>query len=63
MVGGIAAGVGEYLGVDPVAVRVGLVVLALAGGFAVPLYLAAWLFIPAEGQEESIAEEVFHQWA
>jgi phage shock protein PspC (stress-responsive transcriptional regulator) len=62
MVAGVAAGLGEYLSVDPTAVRLALVILAFAGGIAVPLYLGAWLLLPAAGTETSIAEEVFHQW-
>ena len=39
-------------------VRVIFVVLALFGGAGVPLYLAAFLLIPEEGAEQSIAAEV-----
>ncbi len=59
MLGGGAAGTAEYLDVDPVVVRVGLVLLAFLGGLAVPLYAAAWLLIPAEGAPTSIAEDLF----
>ncbi len=38
----MAAGIGERLGIDPVLVRTALVVLALAGGAGVALYLAGW---------------------
>lgn len=62
MIAGVAAGFAEYLGVDAVAVRLALVVLALAGGIAVPLYLVAWLLVPAAGSDTSIAEDAFHQW-
>ena len=62
MIAGVAAGLAEYLDVDAVAVRLAFVILALAGGLAVPLYLAGWLLVPAEGSSSSIAEDVFHQW-
>ena len=62
MVAGVAAGLGEYLAVDVNAVRLALVILAFAGGVAIPLYLGAWLLVPAAGSQSSIAEEVFHQW-
>ena len=39
--------------------RVALVIFALLGGLAVPLYLAAWLLIPDEDSETSIAEDLF----
>ena len=39
---GVAAGLGERLGVDPVLIRTALVVLTLAGGAGVALYLTGW---------------------
>ena len=59
---GMIAGIADYLEVDIVAVRLALVLLAFAGGIAVPLYLAAWLLVPAAGAPSSIAEDAFHQW-
>lgn len=58
MVAGVAAGVADYLDVDPTAVRVALVALTLFGGLAVPLYVAAWLLVPEEDAEASIAEDL-----
>jgi phage shock protein PspC (stress-responsive transcriptional regulator) len=63
MLAGVAAGLGEYLDVDPIAVRLAFVVLAIVGGIAVPLYLVAWLLVPAAGAAQSLAEEVWHRWA
>jgi signal transduction histidine kinase/phage shock protein PspC (stress-responsive transcriptional regulator) len=40
---GLAGGIGERLGIDPVVVRLAFVVLAFAGGFGVLLYLFGWL--------------------
>jgi signal transduction histidine kinase len=39
---GVAGGLGELLGVDPVLVRVAFAVLAIAGGSGLVLYLMAW---------------------
>jgi len=58
----VAAGAAEYFDVDPAAVRIAIVVLALVGGVAVPLYLAAWLLIPEEDRDRSIAEEMLLSW-
>jgi phage shock protein PspC (stress-responsive transcriptional regulator) len=55
MLAGVASGIARYLGVDVTVVRIVLVVLAIAGGTGVPLYLAGWLLIPDEGTEQSIA--------
>jgi signal transduction histidine kinase len=41
---GVAGGLGERLGVDPILVRVAFAVLAGAGGAGVLLYLVAWGF-------------------
>lgn len=61
MVAGVAAGIADYLDVDVVVVRVLLVVLTLAGGLGVPLYLAAWLLVPDEGADEAIAEHLLEE--
>jgi phage shock protein PspC (stress-responsive transcriptional regulator) len=59
MMAGVAAGVARSLGVDPMIVRLAFVVLALAGGAGVPLYLAGWLLIPDELAGESLAAQLF----
>ncbi len=46
VIGGVCAGLGRYLGVDPVLLRVAFVVLALAGGGGVLLYVVAWILVP-----------------
>jgi signal transduction histidine kinase len=43
VVAGVAGGLGERLGVDPVVIRLAFVVLAFAGGAGLLLYLFAWL--------------------
>jgi signal transduction histidine kinase/phage shock protein PspC (stress-responsive transcriptional regulator) len=45
--GGVAAGLGEHLGIDPMPVRIGFLVASLFGGFGVVLYLALWMVLPA----------------
>ncbi len=47
LLGGVASGVGEHLGVDPTTVRVGFLLLTLVGGFGFFLYLALWAFMPS----------------
>ena len=46
VVSGLCGGLGRYFGVDPVVFRIAFVVLALAGGSGVLLYLVGWLAIP-----------------
>ncbi len=44
--GGVAAGFGEYLEVDPVLVRLGFVLLAFVHGLGVLFYVACWVVVP-----------------
>lgn len=46
VVSGLSAGLGRYFGIDPVVFRIAFVVMALAGGSGVLLYLVGWLLIP-----------------
>jgi phage shock protein PspC (stress-responsive transcriptional regulator) len=55
MVAGVAEGLARYLGVDTTIVRIAFVVLTVAGGAGIPLYVAGLLLIPGEGSEQSIA--------
>jgi phage shock protein PspC (stress-responsive transcriptional regulator) len=55
MLAGVAGGVARYLGADVTLVRVIIAALAVFTGAGAALYLAAWLLIPADGDEESIA--------
>lgn len=45
-VAGVAGGLGEHFGVDPVWFRVAFVVLALGGGSGILIYLVMWLIVP-----------------
>lgn len=46
VLGGVAGGLGNYFGMDPVIFRVGFVALAVAGGSGVLLYLIGWIVLP-----------------
>ncbi|WP_410569280.1 PspC domain-containing protein [Amycolatopsis sp. cmx-4-61] len=52
-VAGVAAAIGQRYGLDPVVVRIALVVTTVFGGFGVPFYLLGWLFLPGESDEVS----------
>jgi phage shock protein PspC (stress-responsive transcriptional regulator) len=55
---GVAAGLARYLGVDVMIIRLAFLVLTIAGGAGIPLYLAGLLLIPEEGSEVSIASSL-----
>ncbi len=46
VLGGVAAGFGRYLDVDPVLVRLAFVLLAFVNGLGILFYLACWLLMP-----------------
>lgn len=60
MIAGVCAGFARYLNVDVTILRIVLAVLTVMGGAGVPLYIAAWLLIPEEGHEQSIAADFIH---
>ena len=55
MLAGVAGGIARYLNADVTLVRVIIAALALCTGAGVALYLAAWLFIPADGDDQPVA--------
>ena len=60
ILGGVAAGLAKYFALDVAHVRIVLVALSFLGGAGVPLYLAAWVLIPAEDSGIAIADEVLN---
>ncbi|MCB8920243.1 MAG: PspC domain-containing protein [Ardenticatenaceae bacterium] len=49
MVFGVASGLAEYLSVDPVLIRLIFVIMTLAGGPGLLLYLVMAILMPEEG--------------
>src|SRR5438094_10466664 len=58
-VAGVAAGIGNRYGLDPVLVRVAFAAASVFGGIGLSLYVLCWLLFPAEGDEVSPAEALF----
>jgi phage shock protein PspC (stress-responsive transcriptional regulator) len=58
MLTGTAAGIARYLNVDPLVVRIGFAVSVVFGGLGMFAYLAAFLLLPEEGSDESIASDI-----
>ena len=54
MLAGVAAGLARYLNADVTLVRV-IIALALFTGAGVALYIAAWLLIPGDGEDQPAA--------
>ena len=55
MLAGVAGGIARYLNADVTLVRVIIAALALFTGAGVALYIAAWLLIPADGNDHPAA--------
>ena len=60
VVGGVAGGLGDYLNVDPILLRVAFAGLMVFGGAGLVLYVLGWILIPATGEPESIAQSALH---
>jgi phage shock protein C len=48
VIAGVCGGVGRYLGIDPVLVRVAAVLLVLLAGTGLLAYVIAWIVMPEE---------------
>lgn len=44
--GGVASGIGHYFNIDPIWIRLALIILLLVGGFGVYTYIILWILIP-----------------
>ena len=58
VIGGVASGLGDYFNVDPLLIRIGFVGLMVFGGMGIFLYVAAWLLMPDETTDRSIAQRI-----
>ena len=57
IIAGIGGGLGQYFSIDPVLIRLIFVLLVIAGGSGILLYIIAWIIIPEEGAEECCSKE------
>ena len=48
VLGGVCGGLGEFLGIDPVFVRIFFIVWTVLGEFSVLIYFLLWVIIPRE---------------
>ncbi|MGI8810507.1 MAG: PspC domain-containing protein [Acidimicrobiales bacterium] len=56
LVGGVCGGLARATGIDALVVRVAVVALTVAGGTGALLYVAAWLMLPEDGSDRSLAQ-------
>lgn len=58
MIAGVCSGLGEYLDVDPTAVRLAFVLLLFAGFSGLWIYLVLWIIIPEKPKQENVIIDV-----
>lgn len=52
IIGGVAGGIADHLGISAVAVRAAFVALAFSGGLGVVLYAVFWIVLPANPRDD-----------
>ena len=55
LLAGVAAGLGEHLGLSPLVIRAAFVLLAVTGGMGFALYGAFWVFVPQQQEGSGVA--------
>lgn len=58
MIAGVCGGLAQYLGIDPVLVRLAFLLLIPAGGVGFPLYFILMIIMPAESDIELTQSEI-----
>jgi phage shock protein C len=51
MIAGVCGGLAAYLGIDPVLVRLAFVILLLASGIGLAIYVILWIIMPVGASE------------
>ena len=54
VIAGICGGLGKYLDIDPVIIRVLFIILLLTIGSGILIYLLAWILIPLEPENTEL---------
>jgi phage shock protein PspC (stress-responsive transcriptional regulator) len=57
MIGGVCGGLGAYLAIDPVLIRLFFVLLTLGGGSGIVIYMIMWILIPYPDQNLAASAE------
>lgn len=55
VLGGVAGGLSEYFDVDPIIIRVILVISVFAWGLSLLVYIALWIFVPVNPDDFEIS--------
>lgn len=58
VLGGVCAGIGEYLEIDPIIIRILALVLLFSLGTGILLYICAWILIPQEPEDGEAGDPI-----
>ncbi len=56
IISGVSGGLGEYLKIDPILVRIIFVIITLINGLGILLYVILWIIVPANPKSITLAE-------
>jgi len=59
MIGGVGGGLGAYLNIDPIFIRLLFILLLFGTEFGFILYLLMWILIPEEGKDYGFKDDSF----
>ncbi len=59
MIGGVSGGLGAYLNIDPIFIRLLFILLLFGTDFGFVLYLLLWILIPEEGKDYGFKDDSF----
>ncbi|GHC71587.1 hypothetical protein GCM10007079_04100 [Nocardiopsis terrae] len=59
---GVCGGIAAYTGLDSTIIRIVFVVLTLLGFSGIPIYILAWLLMPAESERRSLLEQIIRNF-
>ena len=60
VIAGVCGGLGEYLGIEPVLIRIFFILFTLAGGVGPLVYFLLWLIVPRE--DMAAADVAGNEW-
>ena len=61
ILGGVCGGLAEYLRIDPLIVRILLVILAMINGLGLVIYLIIWVLVPTERAASQSHQQIVRQ--
>jgi phage shock protein C len=53
ILGGVCGGLGEFLGINPIFIRIFFIIWTVLGEFSILVYLILWVVIPTQSASES----------